>query len=128
LNILVDEEQNLTLIDWEYAGMSDVTSDLATFTVCAQLSDEVAELALQYYYGRAATFDERRHFWAYVALAGWCWYVWALAKEAQGDDVGDWLEVYRSFAEDNVDRVLSWYERPMTQSAGTSAANVLKGA
>ncbi|MDN6428311.1 MAG: phosphotransferase [Propionibacterium sp.] len=127
LNILVDEDQELTLIDWEYAGMSDVTNDLATFTVCAQLRDETAEQALRHYHGRAPTFEERRHFWAYVALAGWCWYVWALAKEAQGDDVGDWLEVYRAFAEDNVDRVLGWYEQSATRPAGIFAVRVLEG-
>ncbi len=39
---------------------------------------------------------EARHFFAYEVFAGWCWYLWALVKEAEGDDVGEWLYIYYS--------------------------------
>ncbi|MFC2704804.1 MAG: phosphotransferase [Olsenella profusa] len=110
LNFLVDENDAMSLIDWEYAGMSDVASDYGTFVVCCQLSDERAERALEYYFGRPATAAERRHFWSYVVFAGWCWYLWSLEKESEGDNVGEWLFVYYRYAADNVDKVLSWYE------------------
>ena len=42
LNFLVDSEGHLDLIDWEYAGMSDVAADFGTMVVCAQLSPERA--------------------------------------------------------------------------------------
>ena len=29
---------------------------------------------------------------------GWCWYVWALLKESEGDYVGDWLYTYYRYA------------------------------
>lgn len=45
-----------------------------------------------------------------MVFAGWCWYVWSLEKEAEGDNVGEWLLIYYRYAQDNVDRVLSWYE------------------
>ncbi|MCI1667487.1 MAG: phosphotransferase [Olsenella sp.] len=110
LNFLIDEQDQYSLIDWEYAGMSDEASDFGTFTVCCELSNEEAEEALQYYFGRTPTSLERRHFWSYVIFAGWCWYIWSLEKEAEGDNVGEWLLVYYRYAQDNVDRVLSWYE------------------
>ena len=110
LNFLVDERDAMSLIDWEYAGMSDVASDYGTFVVCCQLSDERADQALGYYFGRPATAEERRHFWSYVVFAGWCWYLWSLEKESEGDNVGEWLFVYYRYAADNVDKVLSWYE------------------
>ena len=110
LNFLVDEQDDYSLIDWEYAGMSDEASDFGTFTVCCELSNEEAEKALHDYFGRTPTMRERRHFWSYVVFAGWCWYVWSLEKEAEGDNVGEWLLVYYRYAQDNVDRVLSWYE------------------
>ena len=110
LNFLVDEQGEYSLIDWEYAGMSDEASDFGTFTVCCELSRAEAEVALRHYFGRTPTMRERRHFWSYVVFAGWCWYVWSLEKEAEGDNVGEWLLVYYRYAQDNVDRVLGWYE------------------
>ena len=46
-----------------------------------------------------------------MALAGWCWYVWSLLKEAEGDMVGEWLYVYYRYAKDYLDKVLDWYRQ-----------------
>ena len=63
LNFLVDPSGRLDLIDWEYAGMSDEASDYGTMVVCAELSEELAEPALQEaYLGRPATPVEERHY------------------------------------------------------------------
>lgn len=110
LNFLIDTEGNLSLIDWEYAGMSDIASDFGTMVVCAQLTREQADRALGFYFDREPTQRERRHFWSYVVFAGWCWYVWALAKQAEGDDVGEWLLIYYRHAVDYVDELLTEYE------------------
>lgn len=109
LNFLVDASGELSLIDWEYAGMSDVAADFGTMVVCAQLGAERAEDALGYYFGRTPTPAERRHFWSYVTFAGWCWYVWSLVKEAEGDDVGEWFLIYYRHAVDYVDALLESY-------------------
>ncbi|MDK7272621.1 phosphotransferase family protein, partial [Actinotignum schaalii] len=37
LNFLVIEDGTIELIDWEYAGMSDVASDFGTMVVCTQM-------------------------------------------------------------------------------------------
>ena len=110
LNFILDDDDRLFLIDWEYAGMADCANDFGTFVVCSELSDEQAERALEYYFDRPPTFEERRHFWAYVVLAGWCWYVWALARQAEGDHVDEWLFVYWRYADSYMNRVLGWYE------------------
>ena len=109
LNFLVGTDGHIDLIDWEYSGMSDVASDFGTMVVCTQISGERAEDALSYYFGRTPTPQERRHFWSYVVFAGWCWYVWALLKEAEGDDIGEWLFIYYRHAVDHVDRLLADY-------------------
>lgn len=110
LNFLIDEHDRMYLIDWEYSGMSDYASDFGTFTVCDRLSFEQAKEALAFYFGRTPTFEELRHNFAYVALAGWCWYVWSLLKEAQGEHVGEWLYVYYRYAVDYLDKTIAWYE------------------
>ena len=107
LNLLYDEEGNLNLIDWEYAGMADYASDYGTFVVTCMLDDEEADRALEYYFGRKPTPQERRHNFAYVGLAGWCWYVWSLQKESEGDNVGDWLYTYYRYAKKYLARALA---------------------
>lgn len=111
LNFLIDEQDKMYLIDWEYSGMSDYASDFGTFVVCCELTREEAEDALAYYFGRTPTFAERCHNFGHVAMAGWCWYVWSLFKEAQGECVGEWLYIYYRYAVDLLDDVLSWYEQ-----------------
>ena len=110
LNFLFDDKGGLDVIDWEFAGMSDPGNDFGTFVICSEYNKEKADAALAYYFGRTPTFEERRHFWSRVVLGGWCWYVWALEKEAEGAGVGEWLYIYYSYAVDYVDMVLDWYE------------------
>ena len=111
LNFLIDDQDDMSLIDWEYSGMSDYASDFGTFAVCCQLSEEEASRALAYYFRREPSAAERRHNFAFVALAGWCWYAWSLLKEAEGDMVGEWLYVYYRYAKDYLDKVLDWYRQ-----------------
>ena len=109
LNLLYDEQGKLSLIDWEYAGMSDYASDLGTFVVTCILSHDEAERALEHYYRRTPTPEERRHVFAFVGLAGWCWYVWSLQKESEGDNVGEWLYIYYRYAKEYLALALELY-------------------
>lgn len=111
LNLLVGENGKLSLIDWEYAGMSDYASDYGTFVVTCKLEKDRALKALEYYFGRKPSPAELRHNLAFVGLAGWCWYVWALLKEAEGDCVGDWLYTYYRYAKDYLPLTCSLYEK-----------------
>lgn len=110
LNFLVGQDGGMSLIDWEYAGMSDEASDYGTFVVCCELDEGRALRALAYYLGAEPTECDVRHFFAYVALAGWCWYLWSLVKEAEGADVEEWLRGYRRYAVKYLDAVLAAYE------------------
>lgn len=110
-NIMVCPDGSIDVIDWEFSGMADPYDDLATFIVCAQLDSDRTELALSYYLDRTPTDEERRHLWSRVTLCGWCWYVWALAKEAEGAPVGEWLYIYYRYAIENIDGVLDMYRK-----------------
>lgn len=110
LNFLVEKDGAIHLIDWEYAGMGDYANDFGTFCVCCELDESEADDALAMYFGRKPTIDERRHNFAHVALAGWCWYLWSLLKEAEGDFVGEWLYIYHRYAVTYLDRALALYQ------------------
>ena len=51
LNFLIDDQDDMSLIDWEYSGMSDYASDFGTFAVCCQLSEEEASRACVLFQG-----------------------------------------------------------------------------
>lgn len=109
LNFLVDADDKYYLIDWEYAGMGDYANDFGTFAVCDQLDEGEMCTALEAYFGRTPTEQEWRHNLAHVALAGWCWYLWALLKEAEGDNVGKWLYIYYNGTSNYLDKALALY-------------------
>ena len=118
-NFLVATDGTISLIDWEYAGMSDVAADFGTMVVCTpEMTRERARAALEFYLGHAPSEAEERHFFAYEVFAGWCWYVWALVKEAEGDDVGEWLYTYYSHATRTLDTLLASYEAVAGNAGG----------
>lgn len=90
-NFLLDEAGNMTLIDWEYSGNDDPANDLGTFICCSEYTFEQALHIFAVYYGRQPTRAELRHNLAYVAIASYYWYVWAIYQESIGNTVGNYL-------------------------------------
>ncbi len=111
LNFLVAEDDRVSLIDWEYAGMGDYANDFGTFCVCEQLDEERMHKALGYYFGRTPTASEWRHNLAQVGLAGWCWYAWSLLKEAEGEHVGEWAYIYYRYGKTYLKKALDLYKQ-----------------
>lgn len=93
-NILIHGD-DLDLIDWEYAAMSDYANEIGNFVSQGSgYSIEQAQDILPYYFGRQPLFEEMRHCMAAIGIVGFQWYVWALFKEMKGQSVGPWLETY----------------------------------
>ena len=92
-NFLVHDGR-MSLIDWEYSAMSDYASDLGTFICCSDYTTAEAREVIALYFDGAPTPAQERHCLAYVALAAYYWFVWALYKEATGDPVGEWLYLW----------------------------------
>ncbi|MGO5293610.1 phosphotransferase [Collinsella sp. LCP21S3_A3] len=110
LNFLVSGDGHVDLIDWEYAGMSDYANDFGTFCVCEQLTEKKMRRALEHYFSRKPTDAEWRHNLGQVGMAGWCWYTWALLKEAEGDNVGEWSHIYYRYAKTYLKKALELYK------------------
>lgn len=96
-NFLVRGEE-ISLIDWEYSGMSDYASDLGTFICCSDYSFDEALDVLREYFQREPSTNELFHCVSYVAFAAWYWFVWALYKDQCGDPVGDWQDLWHRYA------------------------------
>ncbi|WEV59331.1 phosphotransferase [Bifidobacterium sp. ESL0728] len=111
LNFLIDENGSYSVIDWEFAGMGDYANDFGTFCVSGQLDENEVDAAMAAYFGRTPTLSERRHNYAHIQLAGWFWYVWALAMEAEGHVLNEWPYIYFRYATGYLDRTLELYEK-----------------
>lgn len=93
-NFLIDKEGKMYLIDWEYSGVSDPGCDIGTFIACADYSMEEAEQVIDKYLGEKVNPQTHRHFVAYVAIAAFYWFVWALYQESIGKNVGEYLYIW----------------------------------
>ena len=90
-NFLVNARGHMALIDWEYSGMSDPGVDIGTFICCSDYSESEADDVLKRYHGHRPTVAERRHDYAFIALAAYYWFVWAVYQESRGNTVGEYL-------------------------------------
>ena len=90
--------------------MSDYASDLGTFICCSDYTLDEAKRVIEVYFDRTPTASELRHCLAYVALAAYYWFVWALYKEAAGDPVGEWLYLWYRYTKSYSAVALELYE------------------
>lgn len=108
-NILISGDRQ-AVIDWEFAGMADPASDLGTFICCSDYTWDEAMAALRTYFDRDLTGSELRHYVAYVSLAAFYWWVWALYKDACGESVGSWSYRWFRSAKDYGATAVAMYE------------------
>lgn len=109
-NFLFDEDNNLYLIDWEYSGADDPANDLGTFICCSDYDYDEAQKILQMYYGRELTAEEHRHCTAYIAIAAFYWWVWAIYQESLGKSVGHYLQLWYEMTKFYMQKALEEYE------------------
>lgn len=108
-NILIKNDE-MYLIDWEYSGMSDYASDLGTFICCSDYTYEEALTVFSTYFDRQPTDEEIRHCVAYVSLAAYYWWVWALHKDACGEPVGEYTYLWYRYAKEYSGKAVAMYE------------------
>lgn len=93
-NFLVDQNGKMYLIDWEYSGNDDPANDMGTFICCSDYTYDEAMNVLKIYFGRELTKEEARHYIAYIAIAAYYWFIWAIFQETIGNNVGEYLHIW----------------------------------
>ena len=109
-NFLIDSEDRMTLIDWEYSGQGDTAQDLGSFIACSDMNFEEATYAINHYLGHEPSKEELRHYLAYTAIASYCWYLWAIYQEANGVDTGEFLELWHKYSYLYSDKAIALYQ------------------
>lgn len=88
----------IRLIDWEYSGMCDPLIDVSMCSIYSFFSEEEANHLLRLYLRREPEAEEQFVFYAYIALGGLLWALWAVYKEELGVQFSDYtIRMYRYF-------------------------------
>lgn len=92
-NCLVhDNENEVTLVDWEYAAMQDPILDVAMFAIYAGYEKSRVDWLLSIY-KPTHTYDENVRYYIYIAAAGLLWSNWCEFKNNLGQTFGGAYEL-----------------------------------
>lgn len=80
-NFLVTEEQDVYLIDFEYAAMQDSDLDVAMFIVYSLFDRNEIDRIIDIYFEHQVTPLKRYKIYSYIAMAGLLWSNWCEAKQ-----------------------------------------------
>ena len=88
--------EDIRLIDWEYAGMQDPHVDIAMFSIYAFYTREQIDQLIDIYFNGNCPNTTRIKIYCYVAIAGLLWSNWCEYKRNLGVDFGEYsLKQYR---------------------------------
>lgn len=108
-NFLIDKHGKMYLIDWEYSGNDDPGSDLGTFICCSDYTEAEADDIFERYLQHKPNQTELRHFYAYVSLAAYYWFVWAIYQNSVGNNVGEYLLLWYRMAKNYYKKAIVLY-------------------
>ena len=94
-NFLISDD-DIRLIDWEYAGMQDPDIDIAMFGIYALYDRERIDKLIDIYYEDKCDIRRRIKIYCYCATCGLLWSNWCEYKRNLGIDFGEYsLKQYR---------------------------------
>ena len=97
-NYLFLKDGGVKLLDWEYAGMCDPMIDVAMCAIYSYYDDKQMEHLLELYLNRKPTEDEYFAAFAYAALGGFLWSLWAVYKSVLGEEFGEYTIIMYRYA------------------------------
>lgn len=99
-NFIIDNQGNIRLLDFEYAGMQDKDLDIAMFIIYALLDRKGADEVIDIYYEYQCPDKIRYKIYAYMAIAGMLWSNWCEFKYQLGIDFGEYSYRQYRYAKD----------------------------
>lgn len=110
-NFLIDQNNNVFLIDWEYAGMQDPDLDIAMYAIYAGYTKEKIDQLINIYYENKVLENIRYKIYAYVAVGGLLWSNWCEYKQSLGLDFGEYSLAQYRYAKEYSKLVLNYLEK-----------------
>ena len=99
-NVLLFDDNESKIIDWEFAGMSDPIMDVSMFAIFAQFDQARIDLSLRLYLDREPTGVEQSRLYLYVALGGFLWSMWSQYKQGLGQEFGTYPMIMYRYMKD----------------------------
>lgn len=91
-----DGQEEIRLIDWEYAGMQDPHVDIAMFCIYSLHNREQVDELIDLYFEGTCTRETRIKIYCYIACCGLLWSNWCEYKRRLGVEFGEYsLRQYR---------------------------------
>lgn len=88
--------EDIRLIDWEYAGMQDPHVDIAMFCIYSMYDREHVDKLIDAYFTEGCSAETRIKIYCYIAVCGLLWSNWCEYKRNLGVDFGEYsLRQYR---------------------------------
>lgn len=84
------ENEKISLIDWEYAGMQDEDVDIAMFAIYALYEKDKVDELIDAYYTEGCREEVRLKIYAYIAVCGFLWSNWCEFKRHEGVEFGEY--------------------------------------
>lgn len=89
-NLLVSDN-HMQLIDWEFAGDSDIGYDICKlFTMHTPPLESIDEWLFDYY-GRSTTEEEKIHLFACASIIYYYWFVWSIYESKQAGQAASYM-------------------------------------
>ena len=99
-NFLFLPNGDIKLIDWEYAGMCDPLIDVSMCAIYSYYNEEEVDKLIRVYLGHEPSEEELFVYYAYIALGGFLWCLWAIYKSSVGEEFGDYTLVMYRYAKE----------------------------
>lgn len=97
-NFLILPDGGVRLIDWEYAGMCDPLVDVSMCAIYSYFNEEETDRLIEIYLEREPLEEERYTIYAFMALGGFLWSLWAVYKAALGEEFGEYTIIMYRYA------------------------------
>ena len=89
-------QEDIRLIDWEYAGMQDPHVDIAMFCIYAMYDKPHVDRVIAAYFPEGCTAPVKIKIYCYIAACGLLWSNWCEYKRSLGVEFGEYsLRQYR---------------------------------
>ena len=97
-NFLIINNQEVCIIDWEYAAMQDPHVDIAMFAIYSGYNKEEVDRLIDIYFSGICDKYIRTKIYAYVSVCGLLWSNWCEYKHTLGANFGDYAKTQYEYA------------------------------
>lgn len=98
--LFADQDRELRLIDWEYAGMQDPHVDIAMFCIYALYERPQVDRLVDMYFTEGCSRENRIKIYCYIAVCGLLWSNWCEYKRNLGVEFGEYSLCQYRYAKD----------------------------